>query len=203
MDVVSDESPEGSEGACGQDLDESAICSPLRARKRARSGGAAFLPGPSDLNEVLSINRSQVDHLLDFVPALGYDSREKLVQLANTDVVLTTCYSGTGCCEGVVQDIWGHLNGRVGGGGNLHCYSATEINQSAQACLLAHKGGVGHVFQDILGRLSSKDKENLKQMETEHLSSYKSLQSELALGQMNKDEFMANKQKLEAGMFVC
>ena len=184
-----------------KDLETDAISSPVRVsyKRQKRRECSWFAPGPEDLSAALSYNTQQTDHLLQNVPALGHDTRERLREIVDLNIVVTTCYSGTGCFEGVFREVVGHLRSQFPDcSGDVCSYAATERNSAAQACLLKHKAGIGHVFQDVLGRLPSLAKRQLKDMEQRALADYKCLQQELSLQQIDKASFLTMKQKLES-----
>ena len=185
-----------------EDLDGEAISSPAARCKRQKTQGKGkgswYPEGPSDLAGVLSLNQTLLDDLLHVLPSFGQDSSASLRQLAKADIVLTSCYSGTGCFEATFQDIMQHLGKSVLGARPATCYAATELNPHARACLMAHRNGPLHVFGDVLGRLPSRVRKDAREVEAQFLADFKCLQDELHLKQMTKTEFVGLKTKLES-----
>ncbi|CAE7194005.1 unnamed protein product [Symbiodinium sp. CCMP2592] len=184
-----------------KDLETDAISSPARVpKKRHKRGECSWFPsGPEDLSAALSYNTQQTDHLLQNVPAMGHDTKGHLRQIVDLNIVVTTCYSGTGCFEGVCREVLARLRSQFPDfSGDVCSYAATERNAAAQACLFKHKAGIGHIFEDVLGRLPSQARTQLKDMEQRALSDHKCLQQELSFQQIDKASFVTMKQKLES-----
>ena len=183
---------------CGDDLDGDAISQPCSSDSKKRSREVDLLPdGPSNLSQCLSYNSSQLRHLLDVVPRLGQDTAKQLKQTAQVPIVVTSCYSGTGCFEGVAKQVTKCLAAAFPNhGGSCASYSATEISAVARSCLLS-RSSAQHVFQDVLGRLPNAVREELQAVEKNVLDEYKYLNQELTLGQLDKGSFVAARNKLE------
>jgi len=194
--------PEDGELPC--DLDGEAFTSTMVAdhashsSKRLRRDSLWFPAGPRTLTEVLGYNTSLAEHLLDIAPSLGQNTAKGLQQMVQTNVVVTSSYSGTGCFEGALHEIMSCLRGRFPGpSASLTSYSATEVDAAAQAVLKAHKAGIQHIFGDIQDRLPNATRKKLMELQAVSLQEYKYLQEELSLGQITKDEFMAAKAKMD------
>ena len=189
-----------------EELDTDAIASPVRTqRKRQRRSVkdqcCKYPPGPRDLNEVLSHNVDLMHRLFDDWQMRGHDTRSRLLQVAELDVVVTSCYSGTGCFEGVLRQLESHLHCKAEQSGltagKITSYAATELHPSGQTCLLSHNANIAHVFEDVLGRLPEDILQKLKEIEGSALSDFKNLQAELALGQIDKVFFGQQKSRME------
>ena len=186
---------------CVPDLEVDAISSPrVRAKRRGRSPAKWYPPGPTTLEEVLSSNTRNLMNLLNNSALFGRRARENLLQLGQLDIVATSCYSGTGCFEGVLHDLMFHLREEVSRlgvvPGRLCSYSATELGQAGQRCLTQHASGIFHVFENVLGRLPNTTRELLLAVQSEALSDYKNMQEEFRLGQIDKQYFQNEKNRM-------
>ena len=189
-------------GDCG--LDEGAVSAVDPAgkagggRKRLRRTYSWHTDGPTDLAGVIGVVPSHLDYMLREAASLGQKGvEEALLEFHNLDVVVTSCYSGTGCFEAVLGQVRSDLSTRFcTPAGTFTCYAATECSPAAHRMLTNDDKAERkthhplHLFADVLGRLHPLDLQKLKNIQSNALGPWKVAKDEYRQGKISKETLL-------------
>lgn len=170
----------------------------LNGTKRVRRHGSWYPDGPVDLPGVLKIPMDRLDDLLTQANLMGMKRMQvEMQKVAELNIVLTSCYSGTGAFESSAHMLFDRLRHHFPDSrGRIVSHSATEILPYAQRGLCVHTSGVKHVFGDILGRLPRSEREWLLHLQKSRITDYKHAKREHRLGQLSKEQLVETKNRL-------